>query len=205
VSQRLRQKRSNLILSVAVFHSQNTIGFTSYSSTGSLSRGDVNLVVPMTYALDTYRFQRLSQPWITSTKLGSSLILPGIRLLDLPLSVALDQIAGKRPTCQRLPLAVEHLSDELQKIFHSTQGTKAHPQDPILHCQPFQPLLPVTLPYNENGIFFRKQSTVAAGARLSWRTQAQVLKALNQLSMLLLPVGWQWQKSLAVFQSQFPD
>jgi len=36
----------------------------------------------MTYALDTYRFQRLNS-WITSTKLGSSLILPGIRLLDL--------------------------------------------------------------------------------------------------------------------------
>jgi len=74
-SQRLRQKRPNLILSVAVFPLSEHDRLQKLQQHWEVwaSRGDVNLVVPMT--LDAYRFQR-SQPWITSTKLGSALILP---------------------------------------------------------------------------------------------------------------------------------
>jgi len=56
-------KASNLILSVAVFPlSEHDRQKLQQHWEVWASRGDVNLVVPMTYALDTYRFQRLSQP-----------------------------------------------------------------------------------------------------------------------------------------------
>jgi len=112
--------------------------------------------------------------------------------------------AGKRLTCQPLPLQWSISATSYKRYSIALKVPKAHLKTPFLTASPFTPLLSVTLPYNENGIFFRKQSTVAAGA-------SACLGALkhkssnNQLSMLLLPVGWQWQKSLAVFQSQFPD
>jgi len=169
------------------------------------SRGDVNLV-------DDLCAGYLSLPTPHSTldhlnQIGVYLILPGIRLLDLPLSVALDQIQLARD----LPVSgYSFCSGASQrratKDIHSTQGTKSTSQDPIPYRQPFPPLLPLRCLTTRMGFSFRKQSTVAAGAALSsWRTQAVLKSALNQLSMLLLPVGWQWQKSLAVFQSQFPD
>jgi len=52
----------NLILSVAVFPLSEHDRLHKLQQHWEVwaSRGDVDLVVPMTYALDTYRFQRLS-------------------------------------------------------------------------------------------------------------------------------------------------
>ncbi|CDN15443.1 hypothetical protein RintRC_0867 [Richelia intracellularis] len=35
-------------------------------------RGDVDMIVPMTYALDTIGFQRLAKAWVAASRLGSS-------------------------------------------------------------------------------------------------------------------------------------
>lgn len=140
VSQRLRQKRPNLIISVAVFPLSEHDRIYKLQQHWEVwaNRGDIDLVVPMTYAQDTYRFQRLAQPWITSNKLGSALILPGIRLLNLPTLEAVDQIQLVRdlPVSGYSLFAVENLSDELQKIFHNTQSSKSQALVPYRH--PFQ-------------------------------------------------------------------
>ncbi|WNN88860.1 family 10 glycosylhydrolase [Gloeocapsopsis dulcis] len=139
VSQHLRRKHPQLILSAAVFPLAEHERIQKLQQHWEVwaSRGDVDMIVPMTYALDTYRFQRLAQPWITSNKLGSTLLLPGIRLLDLPVSTAVDQIQLARdlPVSGYSLFAVENLSDELQRLFQQTQGNI---QAPVPYRQPFQ-------------------------------------------------------------------
>jgi uncharacterized lipoprotein YddW (UPF0748 family) len=212
-SHRLRQKRPNLILSVAVFPLSEHDRLNKLQQHWEVwaRRGDVDLVVPMTYALDTYRFQRLAQPWLTSTKLGSTLILPGIRLRNLPLSVAVDQIQLARdlPVSGYSLFAVENLSNELQKIFHSTQGStgRSTPQDPVPYRQPFQTAAAryAALQREWNFLLENNQLWLREPALSSWRTQAKVLeRALNQLSYDPSPSRLAVARaSLTAFQSQF--
>jgi len=120
-----------------------------------------------------------------------SIDFAGIRLLDLPLSVALDHQLARDPPVSGSLLQWSISATSYKRYSIALKVPKAHPR-PHSYRQPFHALL-FALPYNENGIFFRKQSTVAAGAALSsWRTQTSPQSALNQLSYAL-PVGWQWQ------------
>jgi len=138
VSQHLRRKHPQLILSAAVFPLSEHERIQKLQQHWEVwaSRGDVDMIVPMTYALDTYRFGRLAQPWITSNKLGSTLVLPGIRLLNLPVPAAVDQIQLARdlPVSGYSLFAVENLSEELQLLFQRTQGNI---QAPVPYRQPF--------------------------------------------------------------------
>ncbi|MBE9190217.1 family 10 glycosylhydrolase [Gloeocapsopsis crepidinum LEGE 06123] len=140
VSGHLRRKHPQIILSAAVFPLAENERIQKLQQHWEVwaSRGDVDMIVPMTYALDTYRFGRLAQPWIASNKLGSTLLLPGIRLLDLPVSTAVDQIQLARdlPVSGYSLFAVENLSDELQTLFQQTQG--GNTQAPVPYRQPFQ-------------------------------------------------------------------
>ena len=139
LSQTLRQKRNTLILSVAVFP------LPEYERVEKIQqhwevwarRGDIDLIVPMTYALDTPRFQGLAQPWITSTKLGATLLVPGIRLKSLPTMGAFDQLQLLRdlPVNGYALFAAENFHPELEQIFNSTQGIK---NEPIPQRQPFR-------------------------------------------------------------------
>ncbi|BAZ29486.1 hypothetical protein NIES4074_19330 [Cylindrospermum sp. NIES-4074] len=142
VSQLLRQKRTNLILSVAVFPLPETERIQKIQQHWEVwaRRGDIDLIVPMTYALDTSRFQRLAQPWIASTKLGSTLLVPGIRLLSLPTVAAFDQLQLIRdlPASGYALFAAENFHNELEKVFSSTQGRVQRPSEPIPYRQPFQ-------------------------------------------------------------------
>lgn len=209
-SQRLRQKRPNLIMSVAVFPLSEHDRLNKLQQHWEVwaARGDVDLVVPMTYALDTYRFQRLAQPWITSTKLGSSLILPGIRLLNLPVSVAVDQIQLSRdlPVSGYSLFAVNNLSNDLQKIFHSTQGSV---QEPVPYRQPFQTAVAryAALQREWNFLLANQQLWLREPARSSFSNQAKVLEnALTQLSTAPSPSRLAVARaSLTAFESQFEE
>ncbi|MBD2445847.1 family 10 glycosylhydrolase [Nostoc sp. FACHB-152] len=143
VSQMLRKKRENLILSVAVFPLPERERIQKLQQHWEVwaRRGDIDLIVPMTYAQDTARFQRLAQPWIASTQLGSTLLVPGIRLLSLPNLGAFDQLQLIRdlPASGYALFAAENLNNDLLKIFNSTQGkVQAVASEPIPHRQPFQ-------------------------------------------------------------------
>ncbi|NET74259.1 MAG: family 10 glycosylhydrolase, partial [Sphaerospermopsis sp. SIO1G2] len=143
VAQLLRKKNPSLILSVAVFP------LPEYERVQKIQqhwevwarRGDVDLIVPMTYALDTRRFQKLAQPWINSRKLGSTLLVPGIRLLSLPTLGAFDQLQLLRdlPVSGYALFAVDNFNDELDQMLASTQGRirRSYVQ-PIPQRQPFR-------------------------------------------------------------------
>ena len=140
-SQQLRQKRPNLIMSVAVFPLPELERIQKIQQHWEVwaRQGDIDLIIPMTYALDTPRFQRLAQPWITSTKLGSTLLVPGIRLLSLPVIGAFDQVQLIRdlPVSGYALFAAENLTNELQKVFGNTQGS-IRQGEIIPHRQPFK-------------------------------------------------------------------
>jgi uncharacterized lipoprotein YddW (UPF0748 family) len=140
-SQQLRQKRPNLIVSVAVFPLPELERIQKIQQHWEVwaRQGDIDLIVPMTYALDTPRFQRLAQPWIASTKLGATLLVPGIRLLSLPIIGAFDQIQVIRdlPVSGYALFAAENLTNELQKVFGNTQGS-IRQGEIIPHRQPFK-------------------------------------------------------------------
>ncbi|MFL9462091.1 MULTISPECIES: family 10 glycosylhydrolase [Nostocales] len=143
LSKQLREKRPNLILSAAVFPLQEQERIQKLQQQWEVwaKNGDIDLIVPMTYALETARFDRLAQPWIRSSQLGSALLVPGIRLLSLPTVGAFDQIQLLRdlPVIGYALFAAENFGNDLHKVFSATQGSvQPKPQELIPHRQPFQ-------------------------------------------------------------------
>ncbi|MFM7220446.1 MAG: glycoside hydrolase family 10 protein [Nodosilinea sp.] len=98
VSTTLRRQRPDLVLSAAVF-AQPTADrreriqqdWETWARSGNL-----DWVVLMSYAETTPDFQGLAHPWLGVDSLGSALVIPGIRLLDLSASALADQIQTAR-------------------------------------------------------------------------------------------------------------
>ncbi|MFB2934661.1 glycoside hydrolase family 10 protein [Aerosakkonemataceae cyanobacterium BLCC-F154] len=190
VAQMLRQKRSDLILSVAVF------GYPEAQRIQMLQqhwevwarRGDVDLVLPMAYAQDTNRFQQLAQPWLTSESLGSTLVLPGILLLNLPDLSAIDQIQLVRdsPNGGYALFAMEHFSNSLLGIFNRTQPTvRRDNKEPFPLRQPFAAAANrLTILQREwNFLLSSNQLLMTQSEREQYNTQSTaLLKALNRLA-----------------------
>jgi len=211
VSQKMRQKKSDLIMSVAVFPlpEQERIKKLQQHWEVWAKRGDIDLIVPMTYALDTPTFSRLAQPWIVSKKLGSTLLVPGIRLLNLPELGAFDQLQLIRdlPVGGYALFAAENLQNQqLQQIFSSTQGNKVK-EEPIPYRQPFKTaaLRYASLQEEWEFVLQNKQLKISGGRISEFNTQAKVLQnALNQLAKSPSQANLQTTKaSLVRFQSQF--
>jgi len=143
VSAKLRKKNPRLIISAAVFPLPERERIQKLQQDWEVwaKRGDVDMIVPMTYALNTIRFQRLAKPWVAASKLGSSLLVPGIRLLSLPTLGAVDQIQLIRdlPVNGYALFAAENLNNNLHKVFSATQGlTDKSKNEPIAYRQPFK-------------------------------------------------------------------
>jgi uncharacterized lipoprotein YddW (UPF0748 family) len=190
VSHQLRQKRPNLILSVAVFPLPESERIQKIQQRWEVwaKRGDIDLIVPMTYALDTLRFSRLAQPWISSRQLGAALLVPGIRLKQLPTLAAFDQIQLVRdlPTIGYALFAAENFSADLHKVFQNTQGNiRARQKDPIPQRQPFQTAAAryVALQREWNFVFQDNQKQLPAITLSEFNAQAEIVQsALNQLA-----------------------
>ncbi|RUR74058.1 family 10 glycosylhydrolase [Chlorogloeopsis fritschii PCC 9212] len=212
VSQQLRSKRSNLILSAAVFplKEQERIQKIQQHWEVWAKRGDVDLIIPMTYAQDTFSFERLAQPWIASSKIGSALLVPGIRLLSLPTIGTFDQIQLVRdlPISGYALFAAENFHNDLQKVFSRTQGReKATPIEPTPLRQPFQTAAARYAVLLGEWKFVRqnRQLRLPATVISEFNTQAEVLQdALNQLAAKPNTSKLQAAKaSIVRFQSQF--
>ncbi|MCW6051375.1 family 10 glycosylhydrolase [Lyngbya sp. CCAP 1446/10] len=132
------------ILSVAVFpHPESQRIYKIQQNWEVWARqGIVDLIVPMTYALDTNRLQRITEPLAKEQMLGSALISPSVKLLTLPEVVAIDQIQALRdlPTGGYAIFAVESINSGMQGFFNRTQGRpvrSASASEPIPYRQPF--------------------------------------------------------------------
>ncbi len=214
VSSRLRAKRPELIISAAVFPfpKQERTEKLQQNWESWAQRGDIDLLVPMTYALDTNRLQQITSPLLNAASLGSTLILPGIRLLNLPDIVAVDQIQLLRdlPTDGYSLFAYENLSDSLHTIFSRTQGsiTRTSPE-PIPYREPFKAVAIryAALLYEWNFLLANKQIAIQQPEFTQLSQQSyQLQQALNQLAINPTSNNLSSAKTkLASFRSQFPE
>ena len=138
VSQWLRDRDPNLILSVAVFYqsTHDRIHKIQQHWENWVEAGTVDLVVPMTYALDTNRLESITEPLLERG--GSALVIPSVKLHDLLAVVAIDQIQALRdlPVGGYALFAATVLTDPLYEIFTRTQAPTT--TGPIPFRQPFE-------------------------------------------------------------------
>ncbi len=227
-------QRPSLILSAAVFALPRTERLQRLQQNWEdwAIRGDIDLMVPMTYALDTNGLQKLAEPLLRQSTLSSVLILPGIRLLNLPDIVAIDQMQLLRdsPAGGYALFAVENLDVNLRDIFSRTQGGGerglrrvgenfiSSPQSPI--PSPQSPT-PEPVPYRQpfpaavaryaalqrewNFLLKSNQILIREPALSEWGKQADALSAsLNQLAAEPSMQNLSSAKaSLSAFRAQF--
>ncbi len=137
LSSTLRRQRPDLILSAAVFAKPEHERLQKIQQDwGTWARnGDIDWIVLMSYAEDTSRFERLIVPWLVGEDFGSALVIPGIRILDLPRLAVIDQLQVTRdmPTPGYALFATADLQTDLTTYLERTQGTT-----PTQVSSPFQ-------------------------------------------------------------------
>ncbi|WNZ26083.1 family 10 glycosylhydrolase [Leptolyngbya sp. NK1-12] len=142
VSRLVHGLKPELILSTAVFALPERRRVNEIQQNWEVwaQRGDVDMIVLMSYARDTNGLQRLANPWLLeNADLGTTLILPGIRLLNLSNETVVDQIQALRdsPSGGFALFAAENLNSGLQTIFRQIQGESAATSEPIPYRDPF--------------------------------------------------------------------
>lgn len=122
----VRRRRPGAILSTAVFALPEHERLQKIQQDwGSWAKsGLVDWIVLMSYAQDTNRFEELIQPWVVQNDYRPTLVIPGIRLLNLPPAAAIDQMQALRdlPTPGYALFAADNLTPGLQGILNKTQG-----------------------------------------------------------------------------------
>ncbi|NJL00941.1 MAG: family 10 glycosylhydrolase [Spirulinaceae cyanobacterium SM2_1_0] len=141
VSELLDREHPEVLLSAAVFPlpPSERLARLQQNWESWTEAGYLDLVVPMTYADNTENLQRLTEPLFSRSLENSTLFLPGIRLLGLPTTAALDQMQYLRDSSAGgyALFAAENLSLNLQTILSRTQGEQQG-QLPLAHRQPFE-------------------------------------------------------------------
>jgi uncharacterized lipoprotein YddW (UPF0748 family) len=143
VSQRLKQKRPDLTFSAAVFPIARHERLSSIQQNWEewVKKEWIDLLVPMTYANNTEELEQKYQAVLNRSHEGSTLFLPGIRLLNLPDFIAMDQMQLLRNSSfgGYALFATENLQPSLENIFNRTQhSVKIANKEPIPHRHPFQ-------------------------------------------------------------------
>ena len=212
-SQMLDRTRPEVILSTAVFAmpTQERIQKIQQNWEVWAQNGDVDMVVLMAYAADTNRLQQLTLPWLTEERvsLGSAIILPGIRILNLPDAVVFDQIQALRdlPSGGYALFATAHLHENLHGILNRTQGINQ--TDPIPYREPFAAAANrfTALRREWNLMLSQDQLWIREREREEWQAQVE---ALNQALADLTEEPSdrklaETQAQLQAFQAQFDD
>ncbi|MEO1134082.1 MAG: family 10 glycosylhydrolase, partial [Cyanobacteria bacterium J06639_1] len=90
-----------------------------------IGRGDIDMLVPMTYAETTRRLEQLVEPTLDAVSKAPVLFLPSVNLLDLPRVEFLDQMQVVRdlPTGGFALFATRQLSDstDLQSVLKQSR------------------------------------------------------------------------------------
>ncbi|NJL82861.1 MAG: family 10 glycosylhydrolase [Chloroflexaceae bacterium] len=186
----LKAQRPNLVISAAVFPFQRPARLLRLQQNWErwAEQGWVDWLVPMTYAESSSDLQNLTRPlFYEQYLLESTLLLPGIRLLNLPEAVVVDQMQFLRqlPVEGYALFAAENLSPQLQQVFGRTQGTSPNAAIPLPHRRPFQAALVRYQSLEKEWIFLLAsgQIAISGGDRQAWLQGSEELTAaLQQLA-----------------------
>lgn len=207
-AQMLRNKRPNLIISTAVFpiERQERLAKIQQNWEAWAQAELVDIIVPMTYALNSDELEKITQPLFSEEAKINTIIIPGIRLLNLPDMVAVDQMQLLRnlPTGGYALFAAENFNPSLQKIISNRQVVEA---TPLPTRQPFV----VTVSHYQvlqkewSFLLEKNEIDIALAARKQWEQESdllaesfQRLAAEPSLKNLLSA-----QLALSSFQRQF--
>lgn len=125
-SQLVRSQRPDITLSAAVFampESERLLKIQQDWNTWA-EEGLVDWIVLMSYAQDANRFSELITPWVVDQAYDSTLVIPGLRLLSMPVPVMIDQLQMLRdlPATGYALFATDNLDSRIQTILNTTQG-----------------------------------------------------------------------------------
>ncbi|WP_165390138.1 glycoside hydrolase family 10 protein [Leptolyngbya iicbica] len=125
-SELVRRERPDITLSVAVFamsEEERLLKIQQDWNTWA-EEGLVDWIVLMSYAQDANRFSELITPWVVDQSYDSTLVIPGLRLLNMPVPVMIDQLQTLRdmPATGYALFATDNLDRRLQGILNTTQG-----------------------------------------------------------------------------------
>jgi uncharacterized lipoprotein YddW (UPF0748 family) len=208
----VRRLNPDLVLSTAVFALPERQRINEIQQNWELwaQRSDVDMIVLMSYASDTNGLQRLANPWLSRTDLGSTLILPGIRMLNLSNATVIDQIQALRDSSSGgfALFAAENLSSHLQTILNRMQGeATVRPTEPIPYRQPFDTAASryAVLLQQWNWLLENGQLQLGERQLESWQTKTTALEqALQALADDPSSHNLQQaQTQLSSFQNQF--
>ena len=213
VSRRLKQQRPDLILSTAVFPMprQERINKIQQHWEEWVREEWIDLLVPMTYALETEQLKTLTRPLFEEFSDGKALLLPGIRLLNVPDVVAVDQMQLLRGMSAEgyALFAAENFRPSLAQIFNRLQGN-AEPQtsQPLPHREPFLAAQARYQNLQQEWNFFITHQQIEMDERVlkDWGHQADELSlALQELARKPSQRNFvAAQSSLSTFRRQFP-
>lgn len=211
-SQQLKDIKPNLTISTAVFPMErNKRLWTLQQNWESwIANNSVDLMVLMTYALDTGSFENRVQSVNDYSLTSNSLILPGIRLLKVPHAEALDQMQLLRnlPSSGFALFASEHFDQDLERILVQTQGRNGTKTPPIPHRQPFATAAVRyrALQQEWNFLLLNDKININPSALQDWATSADTLR--NDLDMLAKSPNTQnlqqAKRSLVDLRNSFP-
>ncbi len=138
----LRKKRPDLIISAAVFPMEKRQRLFQLQQNWEewIYSGWVDVMVLMTYALHTGSLEDRTKPLYDYSERATSLIVPGIRLLNVPDKETIDQMQLLRnmPGGGYALFAAENFNSNLELMFKKTQVSSAETKEPLPHRQPFQ-------------------------------------------------------------------
>ena len=147
-SQRLKQKRPNLIISTAVFpiSYNERINKIQQNWEEWINQGYIDLLLPMTYAENSGELQQLIEPVFKENLTGSTLILPGIKIQNQSEKMVLDQVQLVRnlSTLGYGLFAAESFNDNIYETFRNTQGNSnltTNQEQIFPHRQPFETII----------------------------------------------------------------
>ena len=188
VSSRLKEKRPDLIISTAVFPMEKRERLFKLQQHWEewIYSEWVDIVVLMTYALDTGSLEDRIKLLHDYPESSSSLIVPGIRLLNVPDTETVDQMQLLRnmPGGGYALFAAENFNSNLQLIFKQTQGSSGQTQEPLPHRQPFQTAFSryKILQKEWNFLLINRQITIEPRYLREWSQEADALA--NKLQKL---------------------
>lgn len=189
-SQLLKSKRPDLVLSTAVFpiETRERLKVLQQHWEDWIDNSSVDMVVLMTYALNTGSFEDRTRSIYEFPSKNASLIIPGIRLLNVPNAEAFDQMQSVRnmPSGGFAFFAAENFNTDLGTMFKQTQGNIPESQEPLPHRQPFQTSLAryQALQKEWNFMLLNHQMTIDPASLKQWASQSdQLSDRLKQLAL----------------------
>ncbi|MEG3437988.1 family 10 glycosylhydrolase [Pannus brasiliensis CCIBt3594] len=212
VSTRLKGIRPDLKLSVAVFPmAKQERLYRIQQHWENWGRNQwVDMIFLMTYALDTGTLEDKTELVLDRESAGSSLIIPGIRLLKVPDPVTIDQLQFIRnlPTAGFALFATENLNPNLQVLLNRTQGAiTSRKGEPLPHRQPFKTAAARFQVLRQEWNFLQTNNFLAMdeGALKTWEQEvSEVAKKLDRLATDPNPANFSAaQYALSRFSDRF--